>query len=420
MSLSSAVNAAVTALNAQSSALAMVSNNLANASTTGYKTTTASFASLVAGSSAATSAAGGVLATGVSNITGQGLLTTSSVSTNVAIDGNGFFAVADGVDSTDMYYTRNGEFSVDSDGYLVNNGYYLQGWKTDADGNIEGGATASALETIDVDAISTIAAATTAVSMEANLPANAEATDSFQSSMELYDSLGTVASATITWTKTADNAWTATFSNPVLASDSTTEIGTVTSSPITITFNSDGTLASTNPSPPAVTIGNWTTGASDSSISIDMGTVGTSTGLSQYSSDADTLTVDLETDQDGVTTGTLTSVSIGEDGTVNAIYDNGMTRSIYKIPVTTFGNGDGLNAKSGGIYAATEASGSGTLRLSGTNGAGTIYGSQIELSTTDTNTEFAKMMAAQQAYSGAAQIITAANDMFDSLMSAVR
>jgi len=420
MSLSSAVNAAVTALNAQSSALAMVSNNLANASTTGYKTTTASFASLVAGSSAATSAAGGVLATGVSNITGQGLLTSSSVSTNVAIDGNGFFAVTDGVDSTDMYYTRNGEFSVDNDGYLVNNGYYLQGWKTDADGNIEGGATANALEVIDVDAISTIAAATTTVSMEANLPANAEATDSFQSSMELFDSLGTVASATITWTKTADNSWTATVSNPVLASDSTTEIGTVTSAPITITFNSDGTLASTNPSPPVLTVGSWTTGAANSSITIDMGTIGTSTGLSQYSSDAETLTVDLETDQDGVTTGTLTSVSIGEDGTVNAIYDNGMTRSIYKIPVTTFANGDGLTAKSGGIYAASESSGSGTLRLSGTNGAGTIYGSQIELSTTDTNTEFAKMMAAQQAYSGAAQIITAANDMFDSLMSAVR
>lgn len=420
MSLSSAVNSAVTALNAQSSALAMVSNNLANSSTTGYKTTTASFASLVAGSGAATSAAGGVLATGVSNISGQGLLTTSSVTTNVAIDGNGFFAVSDGVDSSDLYYTRNGEFSVDNDGYLINNGYYLQGWKTDAEGNIEGGATAASLDVIDVNAISTIASATTTASMVANLPANAEDNATFSSSMEVYDSLGTAASVPITWTKTGENAWTATFSDPVLGSDSSTEIGTVSSSAITLNFNTDGTLASTNPSPPVVTITNWTTGASNSSISIDMGDAGTATGLSQYSSDSETLTVDLEVDQDGVSTGTLTGVSIGDDGTVNAVYDNGMTRSIYKIPVATFTNGNGLTAKSGGIYTSTEASGAGTLRLSGTNGAGTIYGSQIELSTTDTNTEFSKMMAAQQAYSGAAQIITAANDMFDSLISAIR
>ena len=421
MSLSSAVNSAVSALNAQSTALAMVSNNLANTSTTGYKTTSASFSTMLAGTSSGSSAvSGGVLANAVSNVSGQGLLTSSTVSTNMAISGNGFFTVSNSVDGEGAFYTRNGEFSIDSDGYLVNNGYYLQGWATDADGNITGNATASGLEAIDVDAISTIAAPTTTMSMVANLPADAAIGDTFTSSVEVYDSLGTAATSTLTWTKTAENEWTATFSDPTLASDGTQTIGTVTSDPVTITFNGDGTLASTDPSPPVLTIEDWTTGAFDSDISLDAGTAGTATGLSQYSTGSDTLTVELVTDQDGVEMGTLTGVSISEDGTISGVYDNGMTRAIYKIPVATFTNADGLSAMSGGIYQATDASGSSTLRLSGTNGAGTIYGSQLELSTADTNTEFAKMMAAQQAYSGAAQIITAANDMFDTLISAVR
>lgn len=421
MSLSAAVNAAVSALNAQSTALALVSNNLANTSTVGYKTTSASFSSLLAGTTGKSSAAsGGVIANAVSNISAQGLLTTSSVSTNMAISGNGFFVVSSGVDDGSTLYTRNGEFDVDSDGYLVNNGYYLQGWATDSDGNVIGGTNASNLTSIDVDSVATIAEPTTEMSMVANLPADAAVGATFTSTVDVYDSLGTPATSTVTWTKTAENEWTASFSDPVLSSDGTTTVGTVTSSAVTISFNTDGTLASTNPSPPSLTIGSWTTGAADSSISIDMGTADTATGLSQYSTGSDTLTVDLVATQDGVAMGSLTGIEISEDGTVSGVYDNGMTRAIYKVPVATFTNDNGLQALSGGVYQATTDSGSSTLRLSGTNGAGTIYGGQLELSTADTNTEFSKMMEAQQAYSGAAQVITTAKDMFDTLISAVR
>ena len=422
MSLSGAINSAISALNAQSTALALVSNNLANTSTTGYKTTSASFTSLLAGVGDATSAAsGGVLATAVSNVSQQGLLTTSSVSTNMAISGNGFFTVASSLDDGGgLLYTRNGEFSVDSDGYLVNNGYYLQGWATDAEGNIVGSATSNNLTAIDTDSVATIAAPTTEMSMVANLPADAAVGDTFTSSVEVFDSLGTAASSTVTWTKTGENTWTATFSDPVLSSDATTAVGTVSSDPIEITFNADGTLASTDPSPATLSITDWTTGAADSAVAIDMGDAGTATGLSQYSTGSETPTVDLVATQDGVAMGSLTGIEIGDDGTVSGVYDNGMTRALYKIPVTTFTNDNGLLAMSGGVYQATTDSGAGTLRLSGTNGAGTIYGGQLELSTADTNTEFARMMAAQQAYSGAAQIVTTAKSMFDTLISAVR
>lgn len=419
MSITSAISSAVSALNAQSAALALISNNLANSSTTGYKTSSASFLSLLAGASTGGASSGGVLATTVADISAQGLLATSSTATNVAIYGSGFFPVSSASDSNSLYYTRNGEFSIDSDGYLVNDGYQLQGWATDADGNVIGSQTMSALTSIDVDSISTVASPTTSMSLVANLPADAEVGDTFTSSVELFDSLGTAATSEVTWTKTAENTWTVTFANPTLSSaTSGSSIGTVGTGSITLTFNSDGTFASASES--TLSISGWTTGGADSSIALDFGTAGTSTGLSQYSSGSDDPKVSLTTDQDGVATGTLSSITIDDDGTVSGVYDNGMTRSLYKIPVATFTNANGLSALSNGIYQATSASGEASLHLSGEDGAGTIYGAELEQSTTDTNTEFSKMMAAQQAYSSAAQVISTGKDMFDTLLSAVR
>jgi flagellar hook protein FlgE len=420
MSLSGALNSAVSALNAQSSALAMISDNLANSTTTGYKTTSASFSSLLTGTSSGSSySSGGVSVAPTSNISAQGLLAASSVSTNMAIDGNGFFVVSSESDTNDTFYTRNGEFTVDAEGYITNNGYYLQGWPTDADGDVKGGGTGS-LEAIDTKAISTIASATTTASLIANLPAEAEINSTFTSPIEVYDSLGTAASMTVTWTKTAENTWSASFSDPVLSSDTSQTIGDVSTAAVTITFNSDGTLNTTMPRPPTVGITDWTTGAGDSSITLDLGASGTSSGLSQLSTGSETLTVDLETIKNGIGFGSVTNITIGDEGTVYANYDNGEQRAIYKIPVATFANANGLGALSGGIYAASNESGTSTLRIAGTNGAGTIYGSKLEASQTDTNQEFANMMSAQQAYSGAAQIMSTANSMFDTLISAVR
>jgi flagellar hook protein FlgE len=412
MSLSGAINAAVSALGAQSSALAIVSNNLANSSTTGYKASYASFESLLTD---ATSATGGVTSHAASNVTAQGMLTTTTTSSNMAITGSGFFVVSSNANGTDTSYTRNGEFTVDSSGYLVNNGYYLKGWATDANGNVVGG-----LQTIDTSSVATIAAATTNASLTANLPADAAVNDTFTSTLEIYDSLGTAVNTAITWQKTGDNTWTATFSDPTLASSASQTVGSVSSSAITIAFNPDGTLASTTPSPPVLSISGWSTGAADQTITLDLGKAGSASGLSQYSSGSTNPSVSLVSDQDGMAFGSMTGITIGDEGTVYARYDNGQQRAIYKVAVTTFTNPNGLEASSGGIYVATATSGTATLHIAGRDGAGTITGSSLEMSTTDTNTEFSNMMSAQQAYSAAAQVITAANKMFDTLISAVR
>ncbi|WEK03291.1 MAG: flagellar hook protein FlgE [Candidatus Devosia phytovorans] len=420
MSLSAAISSAVSGLNAQSAALASVSNNLANSSTVGYKSGDTSFASLVTGTATKTTSTGGVISSARSNVDLQGLLTTSTVSTNMAISGNGMFVVAGDSNSSDLLYTRNGEFTVDSEGYLVNNGYYLQGWKTDASGNVIGGTSASSLSAIDTDGIASVAAATTTSSMTANLPAEAEVGATFTSSLELYDSLGTAATTTVTWTKTAENTWSIAFSDPTLSSDPTQAIGSVTSSDITVNFNDDGTLASTSPATPSLTIAGWTTGAATSAVTLNLGEAGSASGLSQYSSSASTPTVSVTSTQDGMRYGSLSGIDIGDDGTVFASYSNGTQIAVYKVAVATFSNTNGLTAQSGGLYSANNASGSATFKLSGQDGAGTIFGSQLEASTTDTNSEFSRMMAAQQAYSSAAQAITAANAMFDTLISAVR
>jgi flagellar hook protein FlgE len=420
MSLSGAISSAVSALQAQATSLSIVSANLANSETTGYKASYASFESLVTGSgSSASSSSGGVLVSSRSNVTESGLLVATTSTTDLAIDGSGFFPVVAGTSGTEIYYTRNGAFELDDDGLLKNNGYYLVGWPTDADGNVIGGTTSGNLETIDVDAQSSYAAATTTETIVANLPANAAVGDTFKSSLAIYDSLGGASTATLTWTKTGENTWTATVADPVSSSDSTSTAGTVTSSAITISFNADGTLASTDPSPATVTVSGWASGAADSTITLDLGEVGSASGLSQYSSSADTLSVSATITQDGVAYGTISGVSVEDDGTVLASYSNGASVAIYKIPVATFTNANGLTEMSGAVYSVSNTSGTATLHIAGTEGAGTISGGTLESSTTDTNTEFSTMIAAQQAYSAAAQVMSTANDMYDTLLNAV-
>jgi flagellar hook protein FlgE len=418
MSLSGALSSAISGLSAQSQALAMVSDNIANSSTTAYKTTSGMFDDLVTtamGSGEYSS--GGVTIYGRSNITQQGLLVTTTNATDVAIQGNGFFVVQNGLGGGQVSYTRDGAFTTDSAGYLVNNGNYLMGWRTDASGNVVGGG--GNLEPIDTDVAAVSGSATTKTSIAANLPADAAVGATFTTSIPVYDSLGTSNTVEATWTKTAANTWSASFANPTAVSNPSVATGT-TSGSLTVTFNSDGSLASTVPNPPSISISGWTSGASDSTIALNLGTVGGTDGLTQYASGDSTPTISVTgINSDGLAFGKLSSVSIGNDGLVNATYSNGQTIAIYKIPVATFASPDGLAAQSDGLYQATVASGNPVIQASSSGGAGTIYGGELESSATNTNQEFSTMMTAQQAYSASAQVITAVSKMYDTLMSAM-
>jgi flagellar hook protein FlgE len=242
----------------------------------------------------------------------------------------------------------------------------------------------------------------------------------FSSSMAVYDSLGTANTVQVTWTKTGSNAWSAAFANPTSSSDTSTTTGTASGS-VAITSNSDGSLASTTPSPATLSVTVGPTAPADSTVSLNLGTVGKTDGLTQFASGETTPAVDVTSiTSDGLAFGKLSSVAVGKDGVVNATYSNGQTIPIYKIAVATFADPNGLNAQSDGIYSATATSGGATLQTSGTNGAGTVFGSELESSTTDTSGQFSNMISAQQAYSAASQVITTVNKMFDTLVSSMR
>lgn len=426
-----ALSAAISALQAQSKALDIISDNLANSSTVGYKAVDTDFASLVAGDTATTTAVtGGVIATAQQNIDATGTITTADSSTDLAIDGNGLFVVSDGLGGQ-IYYTRDGEFQ-ESNGYLEVDGYYLMGWPTDASGNITATDTntTSGLEPIDIDRYATDSAATQNITFAANLPADATAGATFSTSLQVYDSLGAESDIPVTWTKSdTDNEWTLTLSDPTNTSG--TQDGTLGGTTTYIVdFNSDGTLASITPSGStatvstvSITVASWNDGANtttDGIISLDLGTPGSNDGLTQYASGESTpsMTNEAQT-QDGIAYGTISGVSVGSDGTVTATYSNGQSIDIYKIPIATFGNVDGLEAQSGGVYKQTSDSGAAVLNVAGTGGAGKIDGGYLESSNVDTSTEFSKMIVAQQAYSAASQVITTDKSMFNALIQAM-
>ncbi|MGJ5018902.1 flagellar hook protein FlgE [Bradyrhizobium oligotrophicum] len=412
MSLSGALSSAISALNAQSSSLAMISDNISNADTTGYKTTSGLFEQLVTASSSSKAySSGGVSVSGRANITQQGLLAATTNATDVAIQGSGFFVATNSTSAGgETFYTRNGAFTTDNAGYLENDGYYLEGWRTDASGNVVG----NGLEPVNTKVALTNGGATTKTSLAANLPADAASGDTFSSSMTVYDSLGQSHTLNVTWTKSATaNEWTADVA-PVTASD-----GTVTSGTYTIDFNSDGSLSTVSSTNLGIT---WNNGAAASSITLSFGTTGGGTdGLTQLSSGSTTPSVsNFSANSDGISFGTLSSISVGKNGLVEATYSNGQTVPIYKIAVATFADPNGLVAHSSGMYTSTATSGNATLQASGENGAGTIYGSELESSTTDTTGQFSSMISAQQAYSAASQVISAVNKMYDTLISSMR
>ena len=124
--------------------------------------------------------------------------------------------------------------------------------------------------------------------------------------------------------------------------------------------------------------------------------------------------------QNGAKFGNFAGVSIGKDGVVTALFDNGVTRPVYQIPLATFTNPNGLQSLSGNVWISTDFSGNPTLRQPGDAGAGEVNSSALEASTVDLGTEFTRMITTQRAYSSSAKVITTADQMLDELLQIKR
>lgn len=426
MSLYGAMFSGVSGLNAESQALGMISDNISNVNTTGYKTASAAFSTLVTQQTGNTYAPGGVRSAPVYGISAQGLLQSTSSPTDLAVSGQGFFVVTDTStpSATDQrLYTRAGDFVADSDGFLKNSaGFYLQGWRTDLSGNPISTNTSvlTSLEPIRVNSVSGSASPTTSVDLGLNLPASATTGTTETTPVTVYDSLGVQHSVTLTWTKqAAASTWvvSATTDDP----GATVEKGTVGSGTpysVTVVFNGDGTPASFDggATPPALAISNWTSGANNSSITMGMGTQNVADGVTQFSSSYSTAFVN----QDGTKFGNFYGVKVDDNGIVTALFDNGQTQKIYKIPLATFPNPNGLDEKTGTAFTQSERSGGFFLRSPKEANAGSIAPSSLEASTADLATEFTKMIITQRAYSASTKIITTADEMLTDLINVKR
>jgi flagellar hook protein FlgE len=420
MSLSSALSSAVSGLNAQSVALSNISKNIANASTTAYKTSDTNFETMLAGSSGS-DIAGGVIASTAQNLSQLGQTSSTTTPTNIALQTQGFFVVGSSADSTasDFNFTRDGSFAKDSAGNLVNDaGDYLMGFATDSSGSVIVSNTSdlSNLQPINLNKIGGTAKATTQINLTANLPADAAVGASFSTSMPMDDSLGVSHTIDQTWTKTAANTWTLALSNPT--ANGTTPSGTISPSSVTVSFDTNGVLASTSPSPIDLAVTGLTTGAADSNITLNLGTIGKTDGVTQFASTSSTIGIENPTfTQDGAIYGQLTGVTIDSAGLVTASFDNGVKLPVYQIPIATFPNPNGLTSISGTTYGSNQAAGNVSLHIPTD---GDIQPEALEGSTTDIAGEFNRMIVAQQAYSAASQVVTTVKSMFDTLSQAMR
>lgn len=256
-------------------------------------------------------------------------------------------------------------------------------------------------------------------------------------SMTIYDSLGVSHAVDVNYTASGDNTWIMTVKSASGGTLTDSAGSSVASYSYELSFNANGTYAGVKALPTAtgsapLSSSNeaeisavWTDGANPttgtSAIGVFLGTANKSDGLSQYSSSSSTsisITVNSYS-QDGVQEGTLSNVAVSSAGEVVASYTNGNSVTIYRIPVVTFANENGLTAMSDGVYSQSLNSGGAVYNWAGEGAAGTIEGGALESSTVNTTTEFANMITSQQAYSSASQVISTDKQMFTALMQAI-
>lgn len=241
-------------------------------------------------------------------------------------------------------------------------------------------------------------------------------TPHFERAITIFDSLGDPHDVRVGFVKVANNTWSA----EVYAADANDIISSVTGGDIndrfiaatTVTFNGDGSLLtlSTDWSASPFTI-DWNNGANSSSIEFDLGTLGDSDGLRQFAGLYNVANIS----QNGAAVGLLDSVSIDEEGFIVANFNNGQSKALYKIPIATFSNIDGLQTRNGNAFIQTIGSGDANLAEAGTEGAGSISPSSLETANSDLSEELTDMIVAQRAYQASAKVITTADELLEEL-----
>ncbi|AKL99637.1 flagellar hook protein FlgE [Burkholderia pyrrocinia] len=387
-----------------SNALDVIGNNIANANTVGFKSSTAQFADMYANSVATsvnTQIGIGTSLNSVQQQFGQGTINTTNSSLDVAINGNGFFQMSNNGVTT---YSRDGTFQRDKNGFIVDSqGRNLMGYAAGSGGVI------NTAQTVPLQAPTTNIAptATTKITGQFNLnsqdtvpvktpfSATDTTTYNYSTSIQVYDSLGGSQAVNMYFVKSAAGTWEAYAG---VQGGATTDLGTVT-------FNSSGAIQSTTlpaAGGPTASLGqfqftvpNTDGSATPQSLTLDL------TGTTQYGGKDGVNNLA----QNGYASGTLTTYSIGADGKLTGNYSNGQTAVLGLIALANFNNPNGLVNLGGNQYAESSASGVPQVSAPGSTNHGTLQGSALENSNVDLTSQLVNLITAQRNYQANAQTI---------------
>jgi flagellar hook protein FlgE len=429
MGLFNALNTGITGLASNGLALSVIGDNISHLNTNGFKGSTAQFQDLIV-----QKLDGGKGTLGLGSATGkirqsfaQGALEGSTRNGDVAIDGKGFFVVSntEGVD----FYSRAGQFQMTTEGNLIDLvGNRLQGYGV----TTPGGPLNTAVGDLSIPADPIPGTATTEITLAANLQGDPSrvifstptvvvpgtttfadiSTDAdFTSSMTVNDSLGGTHDVTVAFYETAAGTWTySAFVDGAETggtADEPVQIGTGT---LAFTTNGqlDPLLSTINSA--AVTF----TGASAQTIAFDFGQTAADSGsMTQFSTGGFAVT---DVQQNGNGSGALVDFSIGQDGLVSGIYNNGETRTLGQVVLATFRAEGELDRIGNNLYRATTLSGEAAVGTPGGGGRGRTQAFAVEMSNVDLETEFVRMIKSQKGYQAGARVVSGADDMLQELM----
>jgi flagellar hook protein FlgE len=403
-------------LSAASKSLEAIGNNVANSNTVGFKQSEARFSDVFAAS--ITGGGGSQIGIGtqlseVAQQFTQGNITTTNNPLDIAINGNGFFRMTDNGTVT---YGRNGQFSLDKNGYIINaNGSHLSGYPVDANGNLVTGAP----QDLQVATAALKSKQTSQVTTELNLFAQADlpktAFDATKidptmynnaSSVTVYDSIGVSHVVQLYYVKTTTpGTWDvyATCDNQPLP---TPQLGS-------LTFKSDGSIDTTATTLPF-------TGSIDLKA-LDPTSIAATPLDVQFDFKGSTLTGSefqvTRLGQDGYTSGQLSGFVIGNDGTITGRYSNGQTSALGQIVLAKFQNPNGLQSLGNNVWAESSASGQPMIGAPGSGGLGALQASAVEDSNVDLTAELVNMITAQRVYQANAQTIKTEDQVMQTLVN---
>lgn len=407
---------AVSGLNAASSNLDVIGNNIANSATSGFKSATASFADMFAGSQTGM----GVKVAAITQDFSDGTTTTTNRGLDVALSGNGFFRLTDA--SGGVFYSRNGQLSLDENRNLVNSqGLSLTGYPaTGTPPTIAQGAQPVAL---NIPNTMMIAKASTTATMAANLNSTDKTptTAMFNSSdptsynyvntITTYDSLGNAHDNNVYFVKTAANTWDVHSQDSSVAGSISNKIGT-------LNFSTNGTLTGTVDgtgvaSVPALTLGlpmNTTANGAVTPQTVALsfqGSIQQNTG----SNSIGTLK------QNGYAAGQMTGYQINDDGTISGVYSNQQTQLLGQIVLSNFSNPEGLKSEGDNVWSSSQSSGQPITGVAGAGGFGNITSGALEASNVDLSKELVNMIVAQRNYQANSQTIKTQDSILNTLVN---